>query len=653
MLLVLDNCEQLIDGIGWLSELLANAPGIKLLVTSRERLQLAEEWIYDVPTLEDTQAIDLFEQAGQRLNPRFERSAAVLTVCRLVENLPLALELAASWTPFLSCEQIAENIQHDIDFLSANVRNVPERHRSIRAVFDYSWRMLSPLEQTVMMRLSVFRGGLTVEEAEPIAGATLFILRSLVEKSLVRATGQGRYDVHELIRQYAADQLRASGQEFATRRRHSEIYLALAGKLDSRLYMPDGIAAFARLDQEGDNLRAGMTWALETGELDIARRYVDKLFLYWQRRGYWLEGERWAKATLGQPDEADSLLLCWVLLHAAVFMALQGRFAEAFAYKPRAEAMARRLEDPETMLRFFFIEGQATLDISQAEAVWQEFFSIGTQIEGLSKGAGREAKQGLLAGGHFLYGDRLRDAGHAEEAAAHYRQSLELYRQLGNVDLIAYPIGNLGRLALQEGQISEAYARFSESVALSRAIGNRVGIADWMQQLGNAALRMGDTAQAQSCYEEALALYEEMGNQTARADVLADLGYTALVNGDMAQSRQILRASLNAFHQFWETQHFVGIGWSDLLPPEFRLCLQSIALLEVVENRFEQALALLGAATGLRSKFGSGADLGIQARVDAALSVIQSQLSGETFSRAWEAGRSMSIGEIFTLALTQ
>src|SRR5262249_33533340 len=150
------------------------------------------------------------------------------------------------------------NIRQDINFLSANVRNVPERHRSIRAVFDHSWRLLSPAEQEVMMRLSVFRGGGAVEEGQPIAGGSLLILRTLVEKSLVRFIGQGRYDLHELIRQYAADQLETAGQTAQVRRRHSEIFLELAARLNLQLIGPNGIAAFARFDQEHDNLRAGI-----------------------------------------------------------------------------------------------------------------------------------------------------------------------------------------------------------------------------------------------------------------------------------------------------------------------------------------------------------------------------------------------------------
>jgi len=654
MLLVLDNCEQLAEGINWLSDMLAHTPGVKLLATSRERLQLAEEWVYAVPMLDESQAIDLFEQTAQRLNPHFQSSeqrAAVSAVCRLVEHLPLAIELAASWTPFMSCEQIAQNIQRDIDFLTANVRNVPERHRSIRAVFDHSWRLLSPAEQEVLTRLSVFRGGWTVEEAESIAAANVLMLRALIEKSLVRVAGPGRYDLHELIRHYAADRLEAAGQAAQARRRHSEVYLALAAQLDSELYGPDGIAAFVRLDQEHDNLRAGIRWALEAGEIDIARQYIDCLWTFWLRRGHWSEAGHWSRAAAGQADEADSILLCRTLMCASVFTALQGRYIEANPYRERSVSMAHRLEDPETMMRVLLVEGQALPEIEQAAAAFEQLFAIAEQVEVLSKGPG--AKEALLADAHFLYGDQLRFAARSAEAETHYRLSLELFRQLGNVDMIAYPLGNLGRLTLEEGRIQEAYDRLTESVTISRAVGNRVGIADWLQQYGNAALALGDVAQAEMCFEEALALYQEMGNQRACPDVLADLGYAALVKGDIAQARRYLYEGLLAYRQIYVPllKTFVVARWKGQILREFFVCLQATALLEVAEGAFERALTLFGAAATLRAPGKNQGDLGLQARVDEAMRTVQSQLSAEACAKAWAIGQSMAFETVLAYAL--
>lgn len=645
MLLVLDNCEQVLDEIERLSELLSHAPDIKILVTSRERLQLTEEWVYPVSVLAELSALKLFAQAAQRANPQFDLKSAradAIEICRLVEYLPLAVELAASWTPFIPASEIAQHIRRDIDFLSANVRNIPARHRSMRAVFDHSWRLLSPVEQDVLMRLSVFRGGWMLDEAESVAGATLSILRSLAEKSLVRASGQGRFDMHELIRQYAADQLAASGHEMETHQRHADIYLALAGALDAQRDTARGIAAFTQLDQEQDNFRAGLAWSFETAAIEKARQYVDKLSLYWWRRGHWAEGERWTKAVDARPDEDDSTLLCWVLMDAAFFLVLQGRYAESAPYMARAEAMAARLEDPETTMRVLIVQAQLRPGIESAAAIFEHMFEIAALVEEHSK-AGLES---MLAAAHDIYGDRLRDVGRVTEAEEHYRKSLELWRKMGNVDGIAYPIGNLGRLELQAGRFQEAHDRLSESVTISRVIGNRVGIADWLRHLGDSLLCLGDIEQAEASYDEALALFEEIGDCFACADVVAHLGYAALVNDNQEAARDYIQRSLDMYRQNLESQQ--GPGADNVLSPDFLLCLNTKALLCVDVGDYERAVSLFGAATALEAQIGYGPDLGVKGRVDTALDEVKIRLEPEVFNQAWQAGKSTLPYEIVT-----
>ena len=190
LLLVLDNVEQLISGAELLSELLTAAPNLKLMATSRERLNLVEEWLYPVPAL--AEAVALFEETARRIKPDFDLDAeksAVAQICRLVGGHPLAVELAASWVRFMSCQQIATKIEEDLNFLATSSRNMPDRHRSLRALFDHSWALLTPTEQTALAKLTVFRGGFAPKEAETVAGATWPILLGLVDKSLVEAQG--------------------------------------------------------------------------------------------------------------------------------------------------------------------------------------------------------------------------------------------------------------------------------------------------------------------------------------------------------------------------------------------------------------------------------------------------------------------------------
>ena len=191
-----------------------------MLVTSRERLYLREEWLLPIAGLSLAEGLageagQLFVRSAQRVQPGFTghgQEEAIAAICQQVEGMPLALELAASWVRVMPCADIARQMQANFDFLTTGLRNLPARHRSLRALFDQSWRLLSPLEQGVLMRLSVFQGGWLLEEAAPVTGATLALLLGLVDKSLVRISGQQRFDLHELVRQYAAEQLVASGE---------------------------------------------------------------------------------------------------------------------------------------------------------------------------------------------------------------------------------------------------------------------------------------------------------------------------------------------------------------------------------------------------------------------------------------------------------
>ena len=246
-MLLLDNLEHLLpppqplplqeQGVEVITALLQHAPAIKLLTTSRERLKVQGEWVFEIgglpvppgdqtDELEDYSATLLFLQSAQRAQVGLvlpvEERRAVARLCRLVEGMPLGIELAAAWVQTLSCQEIAQETERSLDFLAVSARDVPDRHRSIRAVFDHSWKLLSAEEQQVMRRLSVFRGGFRREAAEAVAEATLPLLSALIDKSLLRRTAANRYDLHELVRQYAEAKLQDIPQEFETTRdRHS------------------------------------------------------------------------------------------------------------------------------------------------------------------------------------------------------------------------------------------------------------------------------------------------------------------------------------------------------------------------------------------------------------------------------------------------
>ncbi|MBL8164501.1 MAG: hypothetical protein JNJ61_21105 [Anaerolineae bacterium] len=293
LLLVLDNFEHVLDGAGLVETLLTGAPGLKVLATSRERLNLQEEWLYTVEgmrfprsdddqPLEDFSAVRLFAQAARRLRPDFTLEAergGVRRICELVEGMPLALELAASWVRTLSCTEIADEIARGLDILETSTRNMPQRHRSMRAVLDYSWTCLPDTERAAFQRLSVFHGGFTRAAAQAVAGASLRILSALVNKSLLRHNAIGRYDLHELVRQYAREQLESvPGTQAETIARHTAFYADFMAQRWIDLRGSQQRTAIAEIEGEIENVRAAWSYAIEQHDYAAVSRMVMALW---------------------------------------------------------------------------------------------------------------------------------------------------------------------------------------------------------------------------------------------------------------------------------------------------------------------------------------------------------------------------------------
>ena len=307
-LLLTDNLEHLLSepGIELLAELLANAPQVKLLATSRESVGLQGEWVFEVQGLpipesgraeESAQntSVELFLQRARRAHVGFnatpEDYPAIVRICQLVEGMPLGIELAAAWVRTLSCDEIAREIERGLGFLSVSTRDLPARHRSMRAVFDHSWKLLTEEEQGVLLRLSVFRGGFRREAAEQVAEATLSVLSTLVTKSLIRRSGAGRYDLHELIRQFAAEQFaERPDEQTATQARHGRYYLTFFGQADGRLRSSAQREALAELTAEMDNFRAAWDWAVTHGEFALIEQTMRTFFRLYDTRGWFQEG---------------------------------------------------------------------------------------------------------------------------------------------------------------------------------------------------------------------------------------------------------------------------------------------------------------------------------------------------------------------------
>jgi DNA-binding SARP family transcriptional activator/predicted ATPase len=565
MLLILDNVEQfLTEGplqaniVELMLEILQRAPGVKLLVTSREALDLQGEWVFEVrgldfPEVEQTgrfdeyAAVALFMQRARRASPGLACNEADLAgiahICRLVEGMPLAIELAATWVRVLSPAEIAKEIEGSLDFLSASVRDLPERHRSMRAVFEHSWQRLAAREQQVLSQLSVFRGGFTRQAAEQVAGASLSVLSTLVNRSLLRRAAAGRYELHELVRQYSATHLAADPQAHAAaHERHYHCFLALAEAAEPELKGRNQVEWLGRLEQEHDNLRAALAWALESDRMsaggdELALRLSGALRWFWRMRGHFHEGLSWLDKSLRQRPEGCTAARAAALLGRSVFAHDLGDFGASRRSAEESAAIYRELGDQRGLAEALSLMGLALRWLGEAslcQARLEEALSISRQ-SGDRRG---EAKALQLLGRSLTNqgGDPARGRAMLEESAA-------ILESLGEKSALTSVLIALGIADVGFGDYAAARASFERALALVEEIVHPLGISDALTNLGCVYRIVGEYVTAQSCFERSLKVYQQHRCSIWQTDVRCAMTENAIAQGDLATARLHLQAA--------------------------------------------------------------------------------------------------------------
>ncbi|MBE2220816.1 MAG: tetratricopeptide repeat protein [Anaerolineae bacterium] len=483
-LLVLDNMEQLGENVTFLAELLAAAPNVKLLITSRRRLQLQEEWVLplhglplpsqqnlaDMPT---NNAVALFVQAAQQHDPNFVPNAkmwpAIRRICQLVDGLPLGLELAAPWIRLLSCAEIAAEIEKNLDFLTSSQLNVPERHRSIRAVFNQSWEMLTPTEQQIFACLSLFVGGFSREGAEQVADANLLELSGLLDKSLVRRLSNGRYDSHELLRQYAATQLETLPTHTAAHTRFAAYYVTLAETAVAYLTSPDQQTWLDTLDNEYDNLRAALNWSVQNNETETAVRLGAALGRYWWLRYRPIEGGNWLRQILALPG-SQTAHRARAMSYAGMLARLRRDYAEAETYLTACIDYQQQTGDKLDLGRSLNELGMLYLDqgeFAQAQPLFEEWLILARHLKSAHGISIALLNLGMV----------MQHQGHLNQAEAYYQESLTLSRKLGLLTNVAMLLNSYGMLLLDQNRLGPAGIMFLESMQLNLDLGHKDGLA--------------------------------------------------------------------------------------------------------------------------------------------------------------------------------
>ncbi len=508
LLLVLDSFQHLLDGAPLLSEILTAAREVKIVVTSRERLHLQEEWVLDVgglpfppsgmeASVEDYSAVQLFLLSARRAHtgfkPRDEDWPAIVRICQRVEGIPLGIELSAAWVRTLSCRSIADELARGSDILTTTLRNLPEQHQSMRAVFEYSWNLFTDAEKAVFRKLSVFQGSFTRQAAEQVAGASLQILASLMDKSMLRVDTSGRYYLHEVLRQYAEDQLDRSGEADTARDGHCAYFAAFLYRLGQDLKGPNQIKALTEIESEIDNVRWAWRWAVIQGKEAQTLQSLDSLAIFYQIRSRFHEAEEAFGMAASHFDNAESAVLAHALLLQDWFCHFDADPQKRRKRVVRGVSILRRLGFQMTTGMIF------EMLCFRAEAL-----------------GGDEAVLQLQ-----------------QDCLSTFRQSNDTWRT-------AWVLHGLGLLASRSGQYEQAQQLQRESLACFRAMGDRWGSTWALNTLGEWAQARGEYHEAQRLFRETLTICQELRDPGGIAWSLGRLGIIADALYEYENVRQYL-----------------------------------------------------------------------------------------------------------------
>jgi predicted ATPase/DNA-binding SARP family transcriptional activator len=522
-LLVLDNCEHLPEVAAVARTLLEAAPKVRVVASSREPLGLSGEALVrleglpvPLPGANDPASypgVQLFVERASRHAPGWSAATAgdaVARLCRLLDGLPLAIELAAHWVGHYTPDEIVEAIQADLDFLAARTRDIPDRHRSLRAVFDYAWRSLNAAEQQALMRTSVFRGSFDRGAAQAVANVRATTLAALVDKSLLQQVAVGRYSLHELLRQFAAERLAGSDDGTAMRAQHAAYYLALAEQAAPELTRPDQAATLERLDRALDNLRAALSWVDEQGQLELGLRLAGALERFWFTRGYLSEGREWLERFLtpAASIEASPAVRAQAFSAAGLLANTQGDHIQAVRWLELGLECYRAADDLAGAVRALTTLGGVAYDqgdLREARERWEQSLA---QARAVGDPGEIARALGNLGEAHYHLGE-------LERAAALHIEALALARQLGRANLEAFQLGDLGNVARRQGELERATALHTQALELKRALGARRQIAITLEDLAAVAAAKDNAPRAARLLGAAAAIREAIGTPQA------------------------------------------------------------------------------------------------------------------------------------------
>jgi len=694
LLLLLDNVEHVVAAAPQIADLVAACPLVDVLATGRAALRVDGEQELSVPPLASPApaqssveevagypAIDLFVQRARALVPDFALTPAtaptVAAICRHLDGLPLAIELAAARIKLLPPRALLDRLDDRLRVLSGGPSHLPERQRTLRGALDWSYTLLAPGEQDLFGRLAVFAGGCTLEAAEAVCAtpgpspmSVLDGLAVLIDSNLARVEaaadgagdGEPRVGMLETLRAYGLEHLETAGEAEAVRGRHAAYYLALAEAANLELMGPDQERWLRRLEAEHDNLRAALRWA-HGGELAVGLRLAAALWRFWLIHGHLGEGRGWLERLLAETEDAGDrgaageageaaggdasgterergALRAKALRGAGGLATEQGDFRQARTLYERALAAYRILGDREGIaatLNNLGVAADGQGDYGRAETLYAQSLALKRAVGDTWGVANSLSNLGRLA----------LQRGDDERAVTLHEESLALFRGLGDTVGVALSLNSLGEVALYQGAYARATPLLEESIALARAVGDKRGLAFALNNLGDVALRQGDVARATACQEESLAVRRLLGNEEGMAVSLAGLGDIARAQGDERRAAKTYAESLSLLRASDDTALAIPV-------------LEKVAALAgSVEDSQAQprtdalarAARLLGAAARLRDEIGAPLLPVTRGDNERAMARVRTALGEGAFAAAWEEGLSLSREQSISAAL--
>ena len=700
LLLLLDNCEHLVGACALLADTLLKAcPQLTIMATSRELLGIAGEHLWRVPSLltpdelpgeEKDLAAVLMEYDACRLfveRAVAQRQDFVLTrrnvpvvahLCRQLDGIPLAIELAAARVRALTVEEIDGKLDNRFRLLTGGSRTALPRHQTLRALIDWSYDLLTEQEKTLLARLSVFAGGWTLEAAEKVCAGqnptgliiedweVLDLLTSLVDKSLLTTQerdGSVRYGMLEMVREYAAEKRRASGEE-AAKEWHRDYFLALSEEAAPLLRGAEQAQWLARLDDEHENLLAALECSLSKETQGVeGLRFCGALQRFWGTRGHLSEGRAWCERALGERGSEDRTQERAKTLNGVGGLAnMQGDYASARGYSEESLAIFRERGDRQGIATSLGNLGNVASyqgDYASARGYYEESLTTWREIGDRQGIAASLGNLGLVANDQSDYA----------AARGYLEESLAIFREVGDRQGIANALSNLGLVAEYEGDYASARGYYEESLAIRREIGDRWGIGGSLGNLGNVAHYQGDYASARGFSEESLAIRREIGDRQGIAASLTILRSMADYEGDYASARGFSEESLNIFREIGDRHgiaaslndlgtmaHYQGDYASARSYHEESLAirreigdrqgiaqsLEAFAGLAADQENPERAARLWGATDALREQIGVPLPPNNREVYERKVAAARLALGENVFSSAWSEGRAMT-----------